>query len=442
MPANLRPYQFAVGILLAVKSALFISLVVGNPDMFLYGDGLEYVARAKDLVAFGVYGNYAPDGTFAANAFRLPGYPAFLAITTVSSGTTQTLVWSSVQLLLFHAWLLIAGGWICRRHGGRSALYFVVALSVPLPWVHYVMAIQSDFLFAVLTFSAVMLTMTAFEPTSSRVGCTLGAIFCMASASLTRPDLVFAPFWLVPFIAAAAIWNRRAPGSVVVWPTASVAAASLGAMVLWALRNYVETGRLVFTSLTDMVIRFFSSHVDASTPTGSGLGLVEAVELMFRNGWRVIAEFVPALAQVFFNPSRWYLHRYFESWRIDLATKDVPFSQLGFSGLALAEQVFVIVGVLVPLALFAVLLRALYLMWRRRIPVQPWPLALLLWTMAYLVLQKGVWGALTPGSGVRYAMSIWPFIVYLGGLAFTDPALFKGTGPQDDSRRPPASHAG
>lgn len=435
MPANLHPYQIAVGVLLAIKIALFVSLVAGNPDMFVYGDGLEYVARARGLLEWGVYGSFAPDGSYSANAFRLPAYPAFLAgLAWITPGLAQGLVWSTAQLLLFHTWLLAAGGWIAHRQGGHAALYFVVGLSLPLPWVHYVMAVHSDYLFALLTFSAVMLLMSANEPAADRMRFTIGAAVCMGLAALTRPDLVFLPFWLIVPITGAAIWNIRRSPKVAIGPNAIVALAAFGFMALWTVRNFVQTGRVVFTSVTDTVVVFFARNIDATAVGGQGTGLIETLELMVKNGARILAEFVPALAQLFFNPSRWYLHRYFESWGAELASKDVPYTELGFSGLAMAEQVYLVIGVMVPIALFAVAARGLYRLLRGHVTAALWPIFVMLWIMAYLVLQKGVWGALTPGSSPRYAMSIWPFVIYLGALAFARQGHFMPAAPADPGR--------
>lgn len=422
MPFQLRPYQTATGVLLVLKLALLASLLAGNPHLFLYGDGNGYVQRAALLLQSGIFGMADGAGAVHPDSYRLPAYPVFLAATSFASGTAQLAVWSGIQLVIYHLWLLVIGAWIARRHGERSALYFVIALSLTLPWVHYVTTVHSDFQFAMLLFTGVVLMISAHEPETPRLSRAAFAAICLGVAALTRPDLVFLPIWLAALIGATSLWNRLTGYRVDVMPVTLSTLGTFGFMALWALRNLVSTGEFVFTSVTDTVNRYFAGNIGATPPTGGSL--LESVELMLRNGARIVVDFVPALAQIFFNPSRWYLHRYFESWGIRLSSTDVPLSKIGFFALPLSEQVYMVVGAALPLALVCVFLWVLFRIWRKRTAVASWSMILMLWIMAYLVLQKGVWGALTIGSGPRYAMSIWPFVIYIGALAFTRPAPF------------------
>jgi hypothetical protein len=384
----------------------------------------------------GIFGMADGAGVVHPDSYRLPAYPVFLAATSFASGTAQLAVWSAIQLVIYHLWLLAIGAWMARRHGEGSALYFVLALSITLPWVHYVTTIHSDFQFAMLLFSGVVLMVSAHEPQAPRLSRAAFAAICLGVAALTRPDLVFIPIWLAVLIGGALLWIKLTGDRIDILPMTFGALGTFAFMALWTFRNLISTGEFVFTSVTNTVNRYFAGNIGTTPPTGGSL--LESVELMFRNGARVVVDFVPALAQIFFNPSRWYLHRYFESWGIRLSSTDVPLSKLGFSALPLSEQVYMVVGVSLPLALVCVFLWALFRISRKRVAIASWSLIVMFWVMAYLVLQKGVWGALTAGSGPRYAMSIWPFVIYFGALAFTRPAPF--TAP--DQVADPASSPG
>lgn len=420
-------FHVALLILFAAKAVLLGATLANGPDVLLYGDGTEFAVRAEALWRTGEFGLIGGHGTVRDDAYRLPGYPVFLALTRVSEGPAHVAVWSALQLILFHAWLLIVGNWIVRRHGGRSAVYFVVALSLTLPWVHYVTAVQSDFQFALLTFSGVLLLLSASEAPDRGRAPLIGAALCLGGAALTRPDLIFFPFWMAGFWAVLAIRNARRPGDAAALraaPSLVVALAVFGFMAAWTARNFMVTGRLVYASVIDTAIGFFAGRAEvAPQDVGSGLGVAEILRLAVVNAGKIGSEMGAALAQLFLNPSRWYLHFYTDHLGVDLPSSGVPFAEIGFWSLPALEKGYVAVGILVPATILAVFAVFLYLLARGRAAI-PWPsAALVLWAAAYLVLQKGVWGALTPGSGQRYAMSILPFLVYCGALAFARPPV-------------------
>lgn len=424
MNMRLHPYQYAVLILFVAKAIFLASLVAKVPDIFVYGDGNEYKERAETLWRVGTFGKMREDGSVFDDAYRLPGYPVFLALSMFTDSPVHVPIWSAVQLVLFHIWLLIVGSWIARRHGMCSATYFAVALSLTLPWLHYVTAIHSDFQFAVLVFSGALMLVSASETAGSRRATLAGAILCLGSASLTRPDLIFFPFWLLVFWVALVLWNARTArvsDRLAALPSFVVALGTFCFMAAWTLRNFAVTGRFAYTSFVDTVIELFVGHADsASQGAGSGLRVVKIVQLIILNAEKIVSNSVSALAQLFFNPSRWYLHFYMDGLGVELSSSGVPFSEIGFWSLPPLEHVYIVMGILVPLAIFAVFIRFAHQLVTGQ-AVIAWPLAaLILWMAAYFVLQKVVWGALTPGSGQRYAMSILPFAIFLGSLTFSD----------------------
>jgi hypothetical protein len=426
-PDGLSPDRFSLLVwvifaLFLLKLALLGSLTLSNPGAFLMGDGFEYQTRADTLAATGRFGTLGAGGVVSDDAYRLPGYPAFLSVLRFSDGPERIALWSLLQLVIYHLWLLMVCRWLRNRLGGRSAIFFAVALSLTLPWTHYVAVIHSDFLFALLLFSGALLLLAAQDEGHPALILGGGAALFLGAAALTRPDLVFLPFWLLLLAGAGVVWNARRPPSGARFATAPVLIAafgSLASMAAWATRNYLVAGRFTYTSVIDTVVMFFASSADKPvTAEAGGAGLLRMTELMLLNTGKILAGFGPALADVFFNPSRWYLHFYMRGWGLELSSSGVPISEIGLRGLPPVELAYMAVEVLIPLMVFAVFAWFIHGLWRGCISV-PVPVLILFGGLTlYLVVQKGIWGALTAGSGQRYGMSILPFIVYFGALTF------------------------
>ena len=189
---KIKLYQVVILVFFVVKGILFTSLVTNSPSLFLYGDGKEYESRAVALWETSTFGLIEKDGVFRYDTYRLPGYPFFLSAFPRLDNENQYPLWGGGQLFLFHVWLYFIARWLKRRFGARSAVYFVTALSLALPWIHYVTTIHADLQFAILTFSGFLFLITAAETGRRRHMISTG--LCMAMAALTKPDLVF--FWI------------------------------------------------------------------------------------------------------------------------------------------------------------------------------------------------------------------------------------------------------
>ncbi|MGJ3259975.1 MAG: hypothetical protein ACFE0S_10265 [Rhodospirillales bacterium] len=427
----LPSYVIAVLVLLVFKAAILFSLALNDPATYVMGDGFEYIDNAQTLSTFGLFPDDPANEAIKRSLYRLPGYPAFLMLTRIVDGDAQVAIWSAVQLTLLHVWLFIVGCWLYRRYGDGSATFFVVALSLTLPWLHYPVVVHADFQFAVLFFSGALFLMCASAPDAPSAKLTSSTGLCMAAAAMTRPDMIFFPFWLLLGGIGILMWNRfRTPVQPVLRaaPSFIVGAVLIAVMIAWALRNYAVAGRLSYTSVTDTVVRYFADQAGDQAVHGldAGRGLLEVVRLMFLNVSKIALDFFPALAEIFFNPSRWYLHFYAEGWGIDLPSRGIPLTEIGFWNLPTVEYVYLAIGFLIPVALFSIFAFALcQITMNRGAEARPL-LALLGWAAAYLVVQKGIWGALTPGSGQRYGMSILPFVAYLGALVFATRAQTDG----------------
>ena len=424
MSVNIKLYQGAILVFFIFKIILFTSLVTNSPSLFLYGDGMEYESRAVALLETGKFGLIQSDGKFEYDTSRLPGYPFFLSVFPKFENKIQYSLWGGVQLIFFHVWLYFIARWLERRFGGRSAVYFVTALSLALPWIHYVTTIHSDLQFAILTFSGFLFLITAAE-TGRRSHMTSSGL-CMAVAALTRPDLVFFWVWLIlllmifGFLIIFHCRTRLAEQArSYVVPVAIAGFSVFATIVGWAVRNYAVTGKLTYTSSISGVNRMFSEKLDDPImATTVNDNLLETVHLIFLNGWETVQNFIPALAQLFFNPGRWYLHLYLKGWGIDIDTIGVSFDNLRVQDMPAIELIYMAFIISVSLIIFAVLIWYIFKWVTGLAPESLVFIFVCVWVTLYFVLQKGIWGALTP-SGPRYAMSIYPFVIFLGSLAFS-----------------------
>lgn len=420
---RLSAYQYTFFVIFSAKALLLWALLGDGSEMYLYGDGAEYVGLASTLVEHWQFGNTLPNGEILDNGRRLPGYPIFLALFTFTNDAMQVQIWSAVQLCLFHVWLYAVTRWIASRHGPNSALYFIVAMSVTVPWIHYVANIHSDLQFAVLVFSSAILLISASDGEHFCIFKSVMAGVCMGAASLTRPDLIFFPMWLFAgwgFLVVYMKLKNRSLDHIPTTPTLIVVLFSFGFMFAWAIRNYFVIGRFAYTTIVDTVISFFAEHTDAPLQhTKTSLGFSETISLVFDNAGRIGSEFIPSLLQLFINPGRWYLHFYVEGLGGKLSSSGIPFSELGFSAMPFVEKFYFVAAISIHTAVIVIFFWFLILFFTRRLKVSVSLVLLVLWIVAYLVVQKTIWGALTAGAGHRYAMSIFPFFIYFGALVFS-----------------------
>ena len=97
----------------------------------------------------------------------------------------------------------------------------------------------------------------------------------------------------------------------------------------------------------------------------------------------------------------------------------MPLKYLRLNDIPVIELIYMVSISSVSLVIFLVLIWCI-INWRTYFARENFVLvAVCVWFTLYFILQKGIWGALTPGAGPRYAMSIYPFLVFLGALAFT-----------------------
>jgi hypothetical protein len=193
-----RRFVFLVAALALLAFALRVSYFLGaQVDVPLRGDVLEYWNYALNLVRFGVF-SAADPGTLAPapDAWRSPGYPAFLAACLrLAPDPDRGFVLAQWLQMLLGAALVPMTVALGRRWLARSwALLAGFAVAV---WPHLVVfasTLLSETLFAFALLLAAWLASLAQSRDSPRVAAAAG--FAAGGAALVNPlVLLFPPLW-------------------------------------------------------------------------------------------------------------------------------------------------------------------------------------------------------------------------------------------------------
>jgi hypothetical protein len=210
---------------LALRVAYFLGAEVRYP---IRGDIVEYWNYAQNLAAHGVFSK-APfgDAAPAPDAWRSPGYPAFLALCLKVAGTGEGAValvqWTQLLLgaLLAPLAYLMSRRWL-PASAALGAAFAVAA------WPHLVVfasTMLSETLFAFALGVALVLAARAHERGGLALGAGAGLAF--GGATLVNPMLGLFP-WVV---AATMAWRRRARVA------AALLLGFLAVTGAWSLRN-------------------------------------------------------------------------------------------------------------------------------------------------------------------------------------------------------------
>ena len=220
-----------------------------------FGDSLAYVRAAERLVREGSYPGHT-DPFF----FRAPGYPFFLAVSTLGHPGWIALdkVWNAVLgaafvvLLAAIARRVFAGRAIALAAGGLAALHpaFLFLGS----------EVQSEPLYLVLAAGAGFFLLVCVDRPSSGMGLLAGG--SLALAALVRPSALA----LSPLLAAP-LFDRRYPPRVRRALAGSALFGFCFALAPWMLRNAVrfhavlpvndEAGFVLYQGNSDWNVRFY-----------------------------------------------------------------------------------------------------------------------------------------------------------------------------------------
>ena len=207
---------------LLLREYFLLVVEIGVP---IKGDVRDYVAYARNMLAHGVFSMSAP---LVPDAFRGPGYPAFLALASVLAGEGWYAFVRHAQAVLgaLTAVLTIAIGrtWMPLRYASFAGVLVAV-------WPHHVVATTSLLTEVLLGFGIAL-----------GLWCSLRAISAARPTWSIASGLVLGGSWLVspvaaflPLLAAIVLLRARLRGSAV-W----LLAGALLVMGTWSLRNVLS----------------------------------------------------------------------------------------------------------------------------------------------------------------------------------------------------------
>lgn len=189
-----------------------------------FGDSLAYIHAARQLLHDGRYPAWTD-----LFIFRPPGYPAFLAASTLGHPEAVAVdkLWNA---LLGSLAVLVLAGLARRMFPGRVALAVGILAALHPPLLHLCSDVESEPLFLLLLLIAAFLLLTAGDRPSSGLALLAGG--ALGLAALTRPTaLALAP------LLAAPLADRRFPFRIRASLAASAGLGLLFAVGPWTLRN-------------------------------------------------------------------------------------------------------------------------------------------------------------------------------------------------------------
>lgn len=301
-----------------------------------WGDGAEYYHYAWNLAHHHLFTQDAP-GTLhpAADSFRDPGYPVFLALLMAFTDSFQG--WYAAALIS-HAIL-----------GGVTVACLVLALRNALPmWALAAIAVGTalwphSVSIALYTFSenlaAPLWAMAALSVREAAVrgsvAWTVAAGLCLAAAGLT--NAVLAPLVLV--LAAAMAWKRTLPVRLL----ALLVAVALAPVLAWSIRNTTvaagqSSSHRIAMNLVQgswptyqLAAQLDARHVPEGTETMAAIGdEIRALDTAPGTGLRMIWQRIGSSPG---SHIAWYASKpaLLWGWQVGLGTGDIYLAPTGNS---------------------------------------------------------------------------------------------------------------
>lgn len=223
------------------------ALAWDDPGRLVPGDGVGYLALARNLVAHGVFS--AGAGPFPAETFRTPGYPLFLA-PFAALFASPALPVAIAQSLIGAATAAYLWRFLNERWGARAAAAGALILAWDLVTLFHTPLVAGETLFVLLVTAAAARAWEQLERPAPRGAAICGALW--AASAFVRPISFYLPVFLV--------WIWRSDKK-------SLACFLLAAYLVpaaWILRNGRETGVAAFTTVGGVaLIRYTAAGIES-----------------------------------------------------------------------------------------------------------------------------------------------------------------------------------
>ena len=256
-----------LGVILFLALALRLGWAMSRPAdeaaIERLPDQREYLDLGRSLLRDGTLAMGDPRFNDVVRAFRMPGYPAFIA----ACGGKLSVIRAAQAVL--DATTVLAAFWLARRWlSPRLSLLAALLIAFDPLHVYFTGLILSETTFAcLLTWGVACLahgaSPLAFARAKSQLLWAMGVVLLIASIYL-RPSAIAFPLILV-FLAAIAETRETGflPARRRVPVLATVALATFVALLPWALRNRLAVGEMRFTTTNDGFTLYDGLNPDA-----------------------------------------------------------------------------------------------------------------------------------------------------------------------------------
>ena len=211
--------------LAAIAYCVFAIWLTARNSPWIAGDSVRYLQLSQAILRgqFGLMHN----GAFDPEAWRQPGYPAFLALGSLVFGKSRLALIILQHLMSFTAILLAY--WVVRRELSTAAARIFLVLCSIYPFIAEATAKFLTESLCLFLISASIYAISARRPWSPYLAGLFGAL-----AGLVRPNLMLLP---IVYVFVYLIVGQQMRKATILGITAAVA------LLPWSIRNYETFGR-------------------------------------------------------------------------------------------------------------------------------------------------------------------------------------------------------
>jgi len=216
--------QRFVALTVAVYCLFAIWLTARNSP-WIAGDSIRYLDLAQSIL-HGQFG-LMHDGVFDPEAWRQPGYPAFLAVGSLIFGRSHLALISLQHVMSLTSILLTYS--VVRKELSHVAARVFLLLSCIYPFIA-----EATAKFLTESLCLFLISVSVYAISARRPWSPYAAGLCGALAGLVRPNLILLP---IVYALGYLLARRGTPKAMAVCLVAALA------LVPWSIRNYEVFGR-------------------------------------------------------------------------------------------------------------------------------------------------------------------------------------------------------
>jgi 4-amino-4-deoxy-L-arabinose transferase-like glycosyltransferase len=243
--AKRRHVLLILGISLAVKAALFVSIMRYHPGGIWEVDSHDYHQLAVNLVTRGEFSRSSA-APYEAEVMRTPGYPLFLAAIYRVVGIHPLRV-IPFQIVLSLATLYVTFRIAEGLFGERAGAWAAGLLAADPVSNLYSQLLMTETLFVFFLTVSVYCFLGTMQGNRWHVGSVLGSLF-LALATYTRPMSYYLVLIVLPLILFS---YRLSPGGLRKAAQAALIVLAVQLLFIggWQARNYLQTGSAEYSHI-------------------------------------------------------------------------------------------------------------------------------------------------------------------------------------------------